>query len=747
MAKGEKIKKRKVLVTPVEKTSGKQVNVKTSKHNSIAARLIISITLLSSILVISLGLSIYFKVKELNSDQFTQRYSSSTIYMDQCLLAFFTGYNDTLSLMANVGNRDEDTIRSFSDMIFASNDNIATTAIIHSDGSIISSSEISDYQKQILYEGAVDNGGDPYYTTLYVNANNEVVVGGAKSFENDNGETDVAAIEINAAAFVEIFGDETTMGSIKYIMIDSNANVVLNPYVLDIQFKSVNEIGIEALNGYIPGEYITREGIVEGIPSEIRFKPSSNDYMSLDYAIIIPKTEINASTNAVQTLMAILLIVSVLVSFIIALLIAQGISKTLTKITKMLYNISQGDGDLSVRLPILSKDEVGNLCQSFNITMEKIANSIKSIVNQTNNMKTMGESLSSNMSSSASAIEEIDENVANINYQVINQSAGVKQTSQTMVEIADNIAKLNDNIEIQSASVEQSTASVEEMVANINSVTEILEKNAISVKELSDSAAKGKELVKRSVDMTINIAEDSQALIETSALIRNIANQTNLLSMNAAIEAAHAGDAGAGFAVVADEIRKLAEDSNAQGKKINDVMKHLREMISDMKDSASQMQLQFDVIFNNTQTVSSQEGIIKNAMDEQSSGSKQVIDAIHQIHNITVDVKNSANQMEQGNKEVLVEMDKLSEVTLQIKTAMHEISSGIGEMNKSMQQINILTQENSASINKVSKEVNQFKTEAEIEKSAEPEKAKSEDNAEKTETTDTNEESSEAKTK
>ena len=158
------------------------------------------------------------------------------------------------------------------------------------------------------------------------------------------------------------------------------------------------------------------------------------------------------------------------------------------------------------------------------------------------------------------------------------------------------------------------------MVANIRSVTGILQKNSESMQQLSTSSEEGRTSVAGTVAFTGKIEEQSQSLLQASSMISNIASQTNLLAMNAAIEAAHAGEAGKGFSVVADEIRKLAEDSGKQGKAITANLKQVISSIHKIAESTSNLQKKFNEIYSLTKTVDQQEHVIMNAMQEQSDG-------------------------------------------------------------------------------------------------------------------------------
>jgi methyl-accepting chemotaxis protein len=193
--------------------------------------------------------------------------------------------------------------------------------------------------------------------------------------------------------------------------------------------------------------------------------------------------------------------------------------------------------------------------------------------------------------------------------------------------------------------------------------------------------------------------------------MENIASQTNLLSMNAAIEAAHAGEAGKGFAVVAAEIRKLAESSSAQSKTISDVLKKIKSSIDKITKSTENVLNKFEAIDSSVKIVAQQEENIRNAMEEQGEGSKQILSSIGGLNEITGQVKSSAQEMMIGAKEVIHESQNLEKQTQEITSGMNEMATGADQINLAVNQVNEISVKNREGIATLMGEVSKFKVE------------------------------------
>jgi methyl-accepting chemotaxis protein len=395
--------------------------------------------------------------------------------------------------------------------------------------------------------------------------------------------------------------------------------------------------------------------------------------------------------------------------FIVLAVMLRLIFARLAKINTLLKEISQGEGDLTRRIKITRQDEIGELASYFNLTMDKIKNLVGTIKTRASSLEQTGDELVSNMTQTAASINQISQNINGIKGQVFNQSTSVTQTGSTMERVSANISKLNTIVEEQTESVSQSSAAVEQMLANIQSVTQTLIKNSQNVQGLTAASEVGRVgLVEVSRDLT-DIDVVSEGLLEITSVMQSLASQTNLLAMNAAIEAAHAGNVGKGFAVVADEIRKLAENSSSQSKIISSVLKKLKDSIDKITRSTNTVLEKFTAIDNMVKTVSDQEIVIRNAMEEQGMGSRQILEEISKLKEITSRVKQGSGEMLEGSHEVITESRSLEKVTQQITGGVNEMALGAEQIIIAVNQVHEITAENKDHIRALSDEVARFK--------------------------------------
>ncbi|MDR1932839.1 MAG: methyl-accepting chemotaxis protein [Spirochaetales bacterium] len=417
------------------------------------------------------------------------------------------------------------------------------------------------------------------------------------------------------------------------------------------------------------------------------------------------------AVNELTRFTIILAAAAILIMGLVIFFVAGTIVKPILRVSLMLKDISEGEGDLTKRLNANSKDEIGQMSKFFNLTLEKIRNLVVTIKNKSVDLSNVGTELATNMTETAAAMNQISANVESVKTQVINQSASVTETNSTMEQITGNIDKLNGMIETQTQSVTQSSSAVEQMLANIASVTQTLVNNAENVKNLTLAAESGHADLHAVVADIQEIAKESEGLLEINSMMQNIASQTNLLSMNAAIEAAHAGEAGKGFAVVADEIRKLAASSGEQAKTTSVVLKKIKDSMDKITLSTGQVLEKFEAIDTGVKVVADQELHIRNAMEEQTEGSKQVLEAVSNLNMVTQQVRGGAEEMLTGSRQIIQESQNLGRISFEIEKSMNEMTAGSQEITGAMNSINDISSQNKQNIATLVGEVSRFKVE------------------------------------
>jgi methyl-accepting chemotaxis protein len=500
----------------------------------------------------------------------------------------------------------------------------------------------------------------------------------------------------------------------------SNSGVVVGHYDPERIGKLMADTEKDVAGSFLPE---LQEAIRNGKPYTFRYMSNKNGEM--DFFIVpftvgntvtpwsllvgIPVKIINMPTYRMLTVSAIICAVMLVIIAVGALIMARSISAPLNVVVKELECI--GTGDLTKHLDIKRKDEIGTMTSSLNSTVDSIRELIFTIKQKSASLSAIGSELSANMTDTAAAINEITSNIKSIKSQAAKQSAGVNDSAIAMDKIIVNINKLNSEIDKQSASVSQSSSAVEQMLANIQSVTQTLIKNSDNVRELTEASELGRAGLRQVSADIREIARESEGLLEINGVMENIASQTNLLSMNAAIEAAHAGEAGKGFAVVADEIRKLAESSGEQSQTISTVLKKITDSINLITRSTDEVLNKFEAIDSGVKTVSLQEENIRKAMEEQSAGSQQILEAISKLNDISSQVKVDSEEMLSGSSEVMETSKTLEAITEELSNGMKEMDIGADQINVAVNSVNEISVGNKHDIEALITEVDKFKVE------------------------------------
>jgi methyl-accepting chemotaxis protein len=430
--------------------------------------------------------------------------------------------------------------------------------------------------------------------------------------------------------------------------------------------------------------------------------------------VAVEKQEFMRGINRLVLFIALAGVLFVVIGIVLAAILGRSIATPIVRVANTLKEISEGEGDLTSYVDAITNDEVGELANHFNRMMDKIKNLVMIIKNQAAALSDIGTDLSNNMGQTASAINEITATIQNVKGQGENISGSVAETNSSVEHISANINKLNGQIEKQAASVGQSTSAIQEMLANTHEVAKTLVQNEQNISRLMDASEIGRNGLREVAANIQEIARESDGLLEINAVMQSIASQTNFLSMNAAIEAAHAEGAGRGFAVVAGEVRKLAESSSKQSKTISDVLKRIVASIRKISDSTENVLNRFEAIDTEIKTVTTQEEHIRNAMEEQSSGSRQILESVTQVNEITGAVKAGAAEMIEESERIKSEGKRLESLSSEIAGGMTEMAIGADRINSAVTNVNTISGQNKENIDILSQEVSRFKVEETI---------------------------------
>lgn len=295
-----------------------------------------------------------------------------------------------------------------------------------------------------------------------------------------------------------------------------------------------------------------------------------------------------------------------------------------------------------------------------------------------------GQALSSSMESASLAVDDITEHINSVDREISSQNKGLQENSEASALLNTFLTTLDEGVNRQSQQTEQAATTITTLLEETEELFIRFRRMEESFRLLVDSSESGEQVVESMSQLVQEVSRRSEKLIETNDLISGISSQTNMLAMNAAIEAAHAGEAGKGFAVVADEIRKLAEQTASQSSESDKELKEILSQINGMVAATEGVEVNFQTIQKSVAGFRDNLNEMKGVLDEQNRQGDDIRVSLDSVQKESHQVLNESSEIKNSSKKAGESLTQLQELSAKVNERVEKMLASTGQLHDAL---------------------------------------------------------------